>query len=123
MFQLEHGFCANLFRECVLKHELILSEHILTELRRHLAGKTRLTTEKLDQIGQTLRATCVMVEPAPLPADSCRDADDVAILGSAIAGKADAVVTGDKDLLILKTFQSIPILTPREFHNRFVMKS
>jgi len=31
----------------------------------------------------------------------------------------DALVTGDKDLLSIGNYQAIPILLPREFHDRF----
>ena len=42
----------------------------------------------------------------------CRDADDDVILGTAVAARADLIVTGDKDLLVLGSYQSIPIITP-----------
>lgn len=35
-------------------------------------------------------------------------------LACAVAAEADAIVTGDKDLLSLKSFAGIPILTVRE---------
>ena len=53
--------------------------------------------------------------PVPLAAEVCRDPDDIKILGLAVASNADYIVTGDKDLLVLKSFQNIPILTPRSF--------
>jgi predicted nucleic acid-binding protein len=31
----------------------------------------------------------------------CRDPDDDVVLGTAVAGRCDAIVTGDKDLLDL----------------------
>ncbi len=43
-----------------------------------------------------------------------RDADDDAVLACAIAAKANLVVSGDRDLLTLKAFRSIPIITPAE---------
>ncbi len=39
-----------------------------------------------------------------------RDPDDDAVLACAVAGLADLIVTGDDDLLILKTFRKIPII-------------
>lgn len=45
----------------------------------------------------------------------CRDAKDNKFLELAISGKADYIVSGDNDLLILNPFRGIPILTPREF--------
>jgi predicted nucleic acid-binding protein len=37
------------------------------------------------------------------------------VLRCAVAANADAIVIGDKDLLVLKEFANIPILTPRQF--------
>lgn len=45
----------------------------------------------------------------------CRDARDNWLLEAAIAGRADAVVTGDRDLLVLHPFEGIPIITPTSF--------
>jgi predicted nucleic acid-binding protein len=39
------------------------------------------------------------------------------ILATAIAGEAVCIITGDKDLLILKMFESIKIIDPKEFAN------
>ena len=43
-----------------------------------------------------------------------RDADDDQVLACALAAKADFIVSGDKDLLSLKVFQAIPIVTAAE---------
>jgi len=43
---------------------------------------------------------------------ACRDEKDNALLGLAVDGKADVVVTGDDDLLVLNPFQGIEIVTP-----------
>ena len=49
----------------------------------------------------------------------CRDATDNKFLELAVDGKAEAIVTGDVDLLLLNPFQGIPILTPRDFLLQF----
>ncbi|TAE80988.1 MAG: putative toxin-antitoxin system toxin component, PIN family [Alphaproteobacteria bacterium] len=46
---------------------------------------------------------------------ACRDAKDDMFLELAVNGKADALVTGDKDLLVLHSYRGIPIITVREF--------
>lgn len=43
-----------------------------------------------------------------------RDADDDQVLACAMAAKADFIVSGDKDLLTLKVFREIPIVTAAE---------
>jgi len=45
----------------------------------------------------------------------CRDADDNHVIEAAIEGEADYIVTYDKDLLDLKSFESVRMITPREF--------
>ncbi len=47
----------------------------------------------------------------------CRDPDDNMLIEAALAGNAEYVVTGDEDLLVLKQFESIRIVTPRVFLN------
>ena len=44
-----------------------------------------------------------------------RDADDDKFLALAVMGQADAIVSGDGDLLELGTHDGIPIVTPAEF--------
>ncbi|MDP3733368.1 MAG: putative toxin-antitoxin system toxin component, PIN family, partial [Candidatus Daviesbacteria bacterium] len=44
-----------------------------------------------------------------------RDPDDNQILETAVLGKCDYLITGDKDLLILKIYHSIKIVTPDQF--------
>jgi predicted nucleic acid-binding protein len=56
-----------------------------------------------------------VVIPQTLPQPVCRDPDDDQIIGAALAGNAEYVVTGDKDLLVLQTFQGINIISPRDF--------
>jgi predicted nucleic acid-binding protein len=42
------------------------------------------------------------------------DPDDDQVLALAIAAKAELIVSGDNDLLSLKSFEGIPILAPAE---------
>lgn len=51
--------------------------------------------------------------------DVCRDPDDNLLLSLAVDGKADYVVSGDKDLLDLVEIQGIPIITPTAFLESF----
>jgi uncharacterized protein len=54
--------------------------------------------------------------PARLPTvPKCRDACDLAFLQLALTGKAEFLVTGDKDLLSLARGFPCPIVAPTEF--------
>jgi uncharacterized protein len=63
------------------------------------------------QLVMSYSALCEIVSPAPLAQPVCRDPDDDAILACAKAANANLIVSGDKDLLVLGTFEGIPILT------------
>ena len=45
----------------------------------------------------------------------CRDPDDDKFLETALMGRADCLVTGDRDLLVMSPFHDLPILPPAEF--------
>ncbi|MEM7533787.1 MAG: putative toxin-antitoxin system toxin component, PIN family, partial [Chloroflexota bacterium] len=45
----------------------------------------------------------------------CRDPKDDYLLAYAIAGKADYIVTGDKDLLVLEEIEGVKIVKVHDF--------
>ncbi|MCX5655017.1 MAG: putative toxin-antitoxin system toxin component, PIN family [Planctomycetota bacterium] len=112
-----HGLCEAVFEACLASHEIVVSQHILGELRRHLRGKIKLPAARADAVLSFLRENAAVVTPAKVPADACRDPTDLAVLGTALAARADCLVTGDADLLELGAFRGIPILSPRAFHD------
>ena len=116
---LSHGVCAGLYEEALLHAEIIVSEEILSELGEKLVSKGKLTKSEAAEVIGAVRSDAEVVGALPLDQPVCRDPDDDTVLGSALSGKADMIVTGDKDLLVLKSFRKIPILTPRECLARF----
>ncbi|MBW1945199.1 MAG: putative toxin-antitoxin system toxin component, PIN family [Deltaproteobacteria bacterium] len=111
------GLCESLMEVCLNEHEILLCDELLEEILRNLRLKIKLPAKIVENIGDLLLEQVSMVNPAPLATDICRDPDDVKILGLAVAASANYIVTGDKDLLVLKEFQGIPILNPRAFSN------
>lgn len=61
-----------------------------------------------------IQALAEVIAPEPLPQPVCRDPDDDHVLALALTAQVDLIVSGDKDLLELNTFQNIPILVPAE---------
>jgi predicted nucleic acid-binding protein len=61
-----------------------------------------------------VRQLIEVVEPAPLPQPVCRDPDDDEVLALALAARAELIVSGDNDLLVLQQFEGIPIVTPAQ---------
>ena len=70
--------------------------------------------EMLDLLADYL-PWCEMVVTAEPPAvPPCRDPNDIPFLELALAGRADALVSGDSDLLVLKPVFPVPIVRPAE---------
>ena len=113
-----HGICEGLLALAFRDHSVVLSEHILNELAEHYVGKFKATRQQAALVVDTLRKHSEIVVPAPVSPDAFRDADDLPVLGTAVAGQADGLITGDKKLLKLDNYQGIPILSLREFYDR-----
>jgi len=108
------GLCRDLVRVRVLPNTLITSEPLLHELRTISRAKFAVDPVELPLLEQ-LNEEAEIVTPAELRGGICRDEDDDVVLATALAGKADVIVTGDEDLLLLKKFRGIEILSPRQF--------
>ena len=107
------GFCDELIEETVDLCAIVWSTPLHDELVRALRQK-RLLTPAAVEATSAFSELCEMVKPVALLKRICRDPDDDIVLATAVAGRADLIVTGDDDLLVLKTFSGIRILSPRQ---------
>jgi len=109
------GVCHELLEYCVLRHTLMTSDFILNETHEKLTEKFGYKVDLADEAVSLLRSRMELVVPAKLERPVCRDIDDDNILAAAVSGKCDCIITGDKDLLVLKEYAGIEILNPRDF--------
>ena len=110
-----HGLASSVFELCLREHTIVISSDILRELAEGLLKKIAVPPSVAAPIIELIKRTSEIHKPSPIPLGSCRDKDDLHILGLAFAAKADRVVTGDEDLLVLGSFRGIPIVSPRQF--------
>ena len=109
------GACASLLEDVLSDHEWVTSRFILDELCRKLREKFNFPADDIAAVRQSVIAAAELVEPTEIPAETCRDANDLPVLGTAVASRADVLITVDRDLLDLKRFRDIPILKPGGF--------
>jgi len=108
------GLCRDLVRRRLENHVLISSRPLLDELHHKLEEKFEVRTKNVPFLRAYVQRVEI-VRPAALPKNACRDPDDVAVLASAVAGQADCIITGNEDLLVLREYNGIRILTPRQW--------
>jgi len=109
------GLCADLLRYVLAEHELLVGEVVLAELRRVLTDRLGVPAAAVAEIEQLLRSQTVVPRPPHHLALGLRDPDDEWVVASAKAGGAEALVTGDDDILAERQRLSIPVYSPREF--------
>ncbi len=112
------GLCADLFSLVLAEHKLIVGETVISELRRVLSDKFGVPGKTIDEVVALLRQEGLVVKHAPSIKVNIRDKDDLPVLSEAVEGKAEVLVTGDKDLLDLTEKLPLQIVTPRGMWDR-----
>lgn len=102
----------------VVRHgQLLASDATLDELADVLAHPKFDPYVTVAERQEFLRLLTRLVEWIPIVyrIQACRDPKDDKFLELAINGRADVVVTGDDDLLVLHPYRDVPILTPSSY--------
>lgn len=98
------------------KFTLVVSENIVSEYLAVLQRpKLRLKSRTIATIVNRVYRKAEFVAPEEKILVVLADTSDNKFLEAAITGKTDYIISGDKHLLELKEYKSIPIITAREF--------
>lgn len=92
----------------------LLDELAATLAKKKLAKPVAATGLTAEQMLGSFRRLATLVTARQLAQPVSRDVDDDQVIACAIAARADLIVSGDDDLLTLKTFQGIRIVSPAE---------
>ena len=108
------GFCRRVWKK--IHHDCVIctSADICEEIEDKLRGKFGFSDRHARLLTLFVERHSELVKPVTT-VNACRDADDNRILAAAVDGGCSHLVTGDKDLLVLKNFQGVIIVSPREF--------
>ena len=116
------GVCSKLLiRARKRQFHLFVSPFILQEFERVLVRKLAVPKgEARDAVRLVSEAALVILLPPELEVPICRDSNDDNILACSLAAETDYLVTGDADLLDLRSFRNTLIISPRNFELLFV---
>ena len=102
----------------------LLSSDVLVAKLRQVLLRPKFA-ERLNQLGKTADELIIdysnfatIVQPAFVPEGVVRDVEDITVLACAVGGQADYIVTGDRHLLELESYQDIPVLRVSDFLKR-----
>ncbi|MFQ5580820.1 MAG: putative toxin-antitoxin system toxin component, PIN family, partial [Nitrospiria bacterium] len=103
------------------RFDLVLSEAMLEEIGRVLSypkirKRLRWNDKRIERFLLLLKFKSLTVHPSIQKFEGLRDQGDAPILAALVESQAEALVTGDKDLLSLA--DRYPIFSPAEFSKR-----
>lgn len=110
-----HGVCHELFEYCLRNTTILCSDFISSEVERILIHKIKIPTKKTSEIIHYLKDQTQWIVPEHVIVENLRDPNDQVVISTALSGGADYLITGDKDMLVLKMIKKIIILSPRDF--------
>lgn len=112
------GLCADVIRVILGEHELLTGEVVLEELLRVMSRKFGVPIDTVKEMGVFLRGYHVEPKPHRLPELGLSERGDLMVVASAVAARAEILVTGDREMLALKRKpEGLRIISPREFWN------
>jgi putative PIN family toxin of toxin-antitoxin system len=117
------GLCADVLRDVLAHHDLIVSEDLFGEVGRVLRGKLGVPAETVSEIIALLREAGSVSMPSRTIDLAISGPGDRALVSAALGGKADLFVTGDRELLGLTKREKMDVVSPRMFWERIRARS
>ena len=109
------GLCADVLRTVPAEHDLVIGDVILAELRRVLSTKFKVPPDRRDAIDAVFAPFPLLPKPDRPATTAIRDPADRWVVATAVAGNADVLVTGDRDLLDVHEQLPLRTVDPRAF--------
>ena len=109
------GLCEAVVELCLERHQTVTCAGLLSEVSKKLIVKLRVPRAIAEEYVAFFRGNAEVLVPAAVKPGVCRDPGDEMVLGLVEPGRIDVIVTGDKDLLVVKRFGTATIVTPRQF--------
>jgi len=112
---ISHGACFELFGHCLKNHNIYASTHILEEFVEKLVSKFKYSKNEASNAKTVVFERIKIIEPKEMEGIDMKDKDDIPIIGTAFSANCKYLITGDKELLKLKKYKIVNIISPAEF--------
>lgn len=109
------GYSFDVIKDAANKHEVYCTEYLIKETQKNLSTKFPLSHEAVKAIISTVKKQFTEGKTANIVEKISRDQKDDQILADAVTNGIDVIITGDKDLLVLKKHKGIKIISPQDY--------
>lgn len=104
------------------KIQLVISEELLSELRRKIHQRFPLYVSNLELLEASLRKDAEMVQLGEHNINVSRDPNDNMFIETAFIGGCENIISGDKDLLDVGEYMGIRIISPAQFLDEWLLR-
>ncbi len=109
------GYSFEVIKDAIYKHEVYYTEYLLKEIKEVLLSKYSFSDSIRQATLSIMKKYFIKGKTAGIVKKICRDSDDNQILADALANGIEFLITGDKDLLVLKEYQGMKIILPKQY--------
>ena len=96
--------------------ELFITDEIINEITSVMSSsKFAVGDSEIETYVKIIEKYSKKMASRSSPKPVSRDKDDDKILQCGLDGKVDFIITGDKDLLVLREYEKIKIMTPKNY--------
>ena len=96
--------------------ELFITDEVLIEIKSVMSSnKFSVNRGEIEDYVKIIEKYSTKIISKKISASISRDVDDDKILQCGLDGNVDFIITGDNDLLVLKDYENIRIMKPREY--------
>ena len=111
------GSSYDVIEQAIHEHKIYYTTFIIAEFRRVFKNKFHYPGSIINEFVVFIENFFIKGNTADTIENICRDSDDDQVLADAAINRIEVIVTGDKDLLVLKTHKGIRIIHPDEYWN------
>lgn len=109
------GACFEILEDLVYSHTPVVTSFIRAEIQRSLLQKFSFSPATVKELLSVVDNHFVKGKDAIKLQHICRDPNDDQVLADALLNEVDIILSGDKDLLSMETYQNIRIIGPNDY--------
>ena len=109
------GQSFEVIKDSFYKHEVFYTDYVIKEIRRVLTDKFPISDKTINRAVTLIKKYFIKGKTAKTVEKICRDTDDNQILADTVESNIEILITGDKDLLVLKKHKGIKIILPKDY--------
>lgn len=105
----------DVIEHAIHEHDIYYTSFIINEFRKVFKSKFHYPESVINEFVLFINDFFIKGDTANTIDNICRDSDDNQVLADALINRIGVIITGDKDLLDLKTYKRIKIISPKEY--------